>query len=81
MHATCPVNLNLVDMIVLIIFCDKENYEDLYYIIFLQPPIILFVFGPNIHLSTLFSDIFNLCSSLNIMYKVFSPVFSHIILT
>jgi hypothetical protein len=40
---------------------------------FLQPPTILSLFGPNIPLSTLFSNTFSLCSSLNIRVQVSHP--------
>jgi hypothetical protein len=36
----------------------------------LQPPITSSLFGPNILLSTLFSNVFSLCSSLNFRDEV-----------
>jgi hypothetical protein len=40
---------------------------------FLQPPVISALFGPNIVLNTLFSNIFSLCSSLDIRDQVSHP--------
>jgi hypothetical protein len=40
---------------------------------FLQPPVTLSVLGPNILLSTLFSNILNLCYSLNVRDQVSHP--------
>jgi hypothetical protein len=40
---------------------------------FLQPPITSVLFGPNILLSTLFSDILSLRSSLNVRDQVSHP--------
>jgi hypothetical protein len=40
---------------------------------FLQPPITSSLFGPNIFLSTLFSNTLNLCSSLNVRDQVSHP--------
>jgi hypothetical protein len=40
---------------------------------FLQPPITSSLFDPNIHLNTLFSNTFSLCSSHNIRDQVSPP--------
>jgi hypothetical protein len=40
---------------------------------FLQPPIISFLLGPTIFLSTLFSNTLSLCSSLNVRDQVSHP--------
>jgi hypothetical protein len=40
---------------------------------FLQRPVISSLFDPNILLSTIFSNTFSLCSSLNVRYKVSHP--------
>jgi small basic protein len=40
---------------------------------FLQPPVTSSVFGPNIHVSSLFSNILSVCSSLDIRDQVSHP--------
>jgi hypothetical protein len=37
---------------------------------FLQPPVTSSLFGPNIHVITLFSNTLSLCSSLNVRAQV-----------
>jgi hypothetical protein len=73
MRATCPSHLILLAVITLTILgeeykpCSSSLYS------FLQPPVTSSLLGPNIQLSTLFSDTLNLCSSLDVRDKVSHP--------
>jgi hypothetical protein len=66
-HATCPTNFILYSLIILIILgkvyksCSSSlcSFHP-------PPPITSSIFSPNILLSTLFSNILSVCSSLNV---------------
>jgi hypothetical protein len=73
MRTTRLAHLILLDLIILIIFVEdyKPCSSSLYS--FLRPPVTSSLSGPNILLSTLFSDTLNLCSSLNVKDLVSHP--------
>jgi hypothetical protein len=73
MRATCHCHLIIVDLIILIIFDKEYKLWRFSLCSFLQPPIILFLFGQNIFFSTLFLYTLNLCSLLNIRDQVSHP--------
>jgi hypothetical protein len=62
MHATFHTHHILLDLIVLIILGKEYKFTNFSLCTFLQPPIILSIFNPNILLSTLVSNTHNLCS-------------------
>jgi hypothetical protein len=63
MRATCPAHLILLALITLTTLGEKYKPCSSSLWSFLQPPVISSLLGPNIHLSTLFSNTLNLCSS------------------
>jgi hypothetical protein len=73
MRATCPAHLIPLALITLTTL--GEEYKPCSYSLcsFLQPPVTSSLFGPNIFLSTLFSNTVNLCSSLKVRDKVSHP--------
>jgi hypothetical protein len=74
MHNTYPAHLILLDLIALIIGHFGEEYEFWKSLcIFLQPHVTSSLFGPNVLLSTLFSNTLNLCSSLNVREEFSHP--------
>ena len=72
-HAACPVHPILLDFITWIIL--GEEYRSLSFLLcsFLHSLVTSSLLGPNIHLSTLFSDTLSLRSSLNVKDQVSYP--------
>jgi hypothetical protein len=54
-------------------FCEKYKFWWSSLCSFLQSPVTSFLFGPNIILSTLFSNTLSLCSSCNVRDQVSHP--------
>jgi hypothetical protein len=71
-NATCPDHLILFYMIIVIMSGEKYNYKIPHWN-FLQYPVTSSLLGPNILLSTLFSNTLKLCSSLNVRDQVSHP--------
>ena len=72
-RATCPAHLILLDLITQIVFGGEQRTLSSSLCSFLQSPVILPQLGPNILLSTLFSNSLSLCSSLNVSDQVSHP--------
>jgi hypothetical protein len=73
MHATCPAHLIILALITLTILGEEYKPCSSSLCSLLQPPVTSSLFGPNILLSTLFSNTLNLCSSLNVRDQASHP--------
>jgi hypothetical protein len=72
-RATCPTQPTLLDFIFLIMFSEVYKLWSSILCSFLQSPVTSYLFGPNIFLSTLFSNTLSLCFSLNVRDQVSHP--------
>jgi hypothetical protein len=65
-RATCPANLIFLGLIIPILISEEYKSRSSSLCSFLYSPVASSLFGPNILLSTLFSNTLSLCCSLNV---------------
>ena len=73
LRATCPTYLFILDLITRIIFGEEYRSLSSSLCSFLHSPVTSSLLGPNVPLSTLFSNTLSLCSSLNVSDQVSHP--------
>ena len=71
--ATCHAHLILLDLITQIIFGEEQRSLSSSVCSFLNSPVTLYLLGPNVLLSTLFSNALRLCSFLTMSDQVSHP--------
>jgi hypothetical protein len=71
--ATCPIHLIPLDLIILLTLGEEYESWSSSLCSFLRPSVSPSLLGPNILLSTLFSNTLSLCSSLNVRDRVSHP--------
>ena len=72
-RATCPAFLIPLDLIIRIKFCEEYRSSTYSLCSFLHSPVTSSLLGPNILLSTIFSNAQSLCSSLSLNDQVSHP--------